>query len=186
MPGPSIIAPAVLPTHSFPDPGTPPRPDSPPGIHQPLLVLDAGIVITPVEDPSLPLASPTLPSILPTDDPTPSVTSSAPTVRQNPERYPKRFNRMRTYIYHQSTSPEQPDLTTHSPEIPQPLSSHSRDLYSDKRNRPYHGVSDINPTRQDYYTLWNATSSRPPRHFTSRSRDRDLPDTQRRYRAAEN
>eukprot|EP01037_Dinobryon_pediforme_P018408 gene18408-18678_t len=65
---------------------------------------------------------------------------------------------MRTYIYNQSTSPEQTELTTHSPDIPQPAPSHSRDHYSDKRSRHYYRDSDIPPARQDYYTR-NASSS---------------------------
>ena len=77
------------------------------------------------------------------------------------------------------TSPEQPELTTDSPETPQLLPLHSRESYSDKRSRHYYRDSDIPPARQDYYTR-NASSSRPSRHFTSRSRDRDLSNSPRR------
>ena len=86
---------------------------------------------------------------------------------------------MRTYIYHQSTSTEQTDLPTHSPEIPQPVPSHSRDHYSDKRSRHYQRAYDTHPAIQDYYT-WNPTPSRSSRHFTSRNRERDISDSQRR------
>ena len=111
------------------------------------------------------MSPPPLPVHVCSDVQTTSLTNAITTRRQNPDRYPRDYSRMRTYIYQQSISTQPTNITT------------SKCSYSDilKKNylKTYHVVpaslilrnvsrySEPSPARQGHHTR-HASAPRPP------------------------